>query len=333
MTEMNLVNMYRCGLLPLLLAAAASCSDMNPAQDTYDTVYGALEGGSGGTAGDGPIGNAGSGGTGTPSMPEVPEAWACLSNPTQRAAIMPQPTRITYRVPIVDFDSQPTVPTIVENLSISFCVDAACMSFTGPDVITVSNPDPSRPFVYDFSIPYGLSNLTVKLEAMGYAPMYYILGGPMVGTPSGGTTVAGQAIAMLKTTARDELYAGLGLDTPASAVRGDLAVRTLNCVRDPMTGQTTPLTRAAEVSLGASPEDTEAVPYSLTYGNRAIADRPTDDRGVAGFASLRPQNYSVWGIAPVGEGMEFGDTVVPVRAGSITLLEVRDGLGDRGWGQ
>jgi hypothetical protein len=330
---MNLVNKYRGSVLPLLVAAATGCSDMNSAEDSYRTVYGPLQAAGAGSNGGGDSGSGGSGGTAPAMEPDLPPEWACLEEPTDRTPV-PMGTRITYRVPIVDFDSMPgAAPLLVPNLRVSFCTDAACTLFAAADVVVETQPDPMRPFVYDFTMPYGY-NATMKLEAEGYATMYYILGGPMVGTPSGSPVVGGQAIPLLKNAARNELYAGLGLQVPAAADRGDLAVRTLNCVRDAMTGQTTAGTRASGVTLGSAPEDAAAIPYSLSYGNRAAPDRPTDARGVAGFASLRPQNYTVWGIAPVGEeGVPFGETVVPVRNGAVTLLEVREGLADTGWGQ
>ena len=54
-------------------------------------------------------------------------------------------------------------------------------------------------------------------------------------------------------------------------------------------------------------------------------------RGVAGFVNVVPGTVDVEAVAPVNGGVVYGRTTLPVRAGVITLAEVRDGL-DR-WGQ
>jgi hypothetical protein len=274
--------------------------------------------------------NGGAGGT-TQEVEEVlPEDWECLGRATsQTPAAMG--TRITYRVAIVDFDSQPSMPMQVPGLVITVCGDANCSRPAGPELVTISNPTPA-PFLYDIVMPYNFSNASLRLEAAGYTPMDYFFGGPMLGTPTGSPVIAGQTIAMLTTEARDNLYRGVGLPTPASAVRGDMAIRTLNCRRDAM-GQTTANTRAADVIVEAVPENPpSAVAYSLSYGNLAFPNSPTDERGVAGFANLQPQNYQVRGLAPIGEeGMPFGQTGVAVRGGVITVLEIREG--QNMWGQ
>ncbi|HEY5955165.1 MAG TPA: hypothetical protein VIV60_01380, partial [Polyangiaceae bacterium] len=79
--------------------------------------------------------------------------------------------------------------------------------------------------------------------------------------------------------------------------------------------------------------DPPAVAWTLSFSNRATPNKlETDTRGVAGFVNVLPGIVDVEGIAPVGpEGTPYGATTVPVRAGVITLFEIRPGL-DR-WGQ
>jgi hypothetical protein len=84
-----------------------------------------------------------------------------------------------------------------------------------------------------------------------------------------------------------------------------------------------------------------ATPWVLSFNKAARGKQSpddvllTDDRGTAGFASLEPKNYTVQGLAPVPEDADvdahFGLTGAPVRAGVITIVEVRDGVGI--WGQ
>ena len=314
----------RSGVRALLVGAAMlgsmgiACTQLDDATDSCLVLGGDCDA-AGGTGG-------------TQQLTPLPEDWQCLAEPPPEMPAQSAP-RVTYVVAIVDFDTQPppNQPTAVPNLRIDVCSDPTCDPPAGPEVVTVGNPPNQPPYVYAISMPYNFSNASLRLSADGYVPIDYIFGGPIVGPPEGGAIIPGQTITVLRTSARDTLYRGIGLPTPASATTGDLAVRALNCVRD-ASGRTT---RAEGVTVEAVPDDPPepAVAYALSYGNLATKDSlVTDPRGVAGFANLRPQNYRVRGLAPVGEeGLAYGETIAPIRPGVITIVELREGQDV--WGQ
>ena len=155
----------------------------------------------------------------------------------------------------------------------------------------------------------------------------------MKGPPEGGYVVRGLTIPLLKTATRDTIYNDLGLPGPADPTRGVLAIRTLDCRRNSMGPQGT---RAAGVRLEAIPAQppAPAVAWTLSFSNRATPNKlETDMRGVAGFVNVIPGSVDVEAVAPVGPpaGLIYGRTTLSVRAGVITLAEVRDGL--ERWGQ
>jgi hypothetical protein len=161
--------------------------------------------------------------------------------------------------------------------------------------------------------------------------MQYVFGGPMKGPPEGGYVVRGLTIPLLKSSTRDTIYNDLGLPGSADPTRGVLAVRTLDCTRNATGPQGQ---RAPGVSLRAKPKQPEgSVAWTLSFSNRATPNKlETDARGVAGFVNVLPGTIDVEGVSPVGaHGTSYGATSLPVRAGVITLAEVRVGLDL--WGQ
>lgn len=258
--------------------------------------------------------------------------WACLG---QRPTPLDQPPeRVQYLVGIVDFDSQPppNTPTSVPGLQVTVCGSPSCdPPFSAPDVVVVNPIEGQAPYVWMIDVPYNFSNAYLRLTAPNYAPMDYVFGGPLKGPPEGGHVVRGLTIPLLKEATRDTIYNDLGLPGPADPKRGVLAVRTLDCRRSAQAqGQ-----RAAGVRLHAIPAAPEApaVAWTLSFSNRATPNKlETDARGVAGFVNVLPGTVDVEGIAPVGNGgTAYGATTLPVRAGVITLAEVRYGLDV--WGQ
>ena len=290
---------------------AGGCTKLDPSSDTAMSVFG------------------GTGGTGTDPLPAQ---WACLKDHLLPADQPPQ--RVQYVVAIVDFDSQPApnMPTPVEGLQITVCGSPSCdPPFGAPDVV-ITNPIPGQPsYVFAIEFPPNFSNGYLRLTAPNYAPMDYFFGGPMKGPPEGGYVVRGLTIPLLKTATRDTIYNDLGLPGPADPTRGVLAVRTLDCERSMSSPQGV---RAAGVRLQAIPDapPPPAVAWTLSFSNRATPNKlETDMRGVAGFVNVVPGTVDVEAVAPVNGGVVYGRTTLPVRAGVITLAEVRDGL-DR-WGQ
>jgi hypothetical protein len=340
MTAMNLVNMCRAGLLPLLLAGAAGCSDMDPAEDTYRSVYML------GAGGDGPSGNAGSGGSGgtgdEPAPPLNEEDWGCLS--TGITMPMMAPSRITYQVAIVDFDSQTISPTQVPGLDVKVCTVATCDQVLPACDTTLGDPAPTQqcaivaqgpaPFLYLINLPYRLENGGLRLTAANYVQMNYIFGGPMVGTPEGSTTVVGLTIPLLTEEVRRRVYRQVGLST-VDPNRGTLAVRTLTCARQPNPPLPMPRPpegqRARDILVTAEQAaEAPAVSWSLSNGNQFTDDRlVTDARGVAGILNVEPSAIIVKAVLPNGD--EYGETTLPVVENVVTLAELRPGL--ERWGQ
>lgn len=305
MAEMNLGNMCRFGVLPFLLAASASCSDMNSAQDTYDTVYGRLE-----------AGGANGGGMGNPPPVELPPGWACLDPENPLPPFQPPdppPATINYFVPIADFDTRRPVP----GLTVKLCSSSAC----DPDIPIpeVTQPNPAQP-VYLLQIPYGQADSYLQVSAPDYATMDYYFGGPIIGSPN--AMFLANAIPMLRSETLDRLLVDVRAPSPAPSGRGVLAIRTLDCA-----GQ-----RAVGVEVEAGQEMPEGtVPWALSDNNIASPDTVTTDaRGVAGFANVPAGAFTVQGIAPVGDGITYGRHTLRVKGGQITLGEVRFGIGQRG---
>lgn len=311
---------YPC-LFALAVLATSSCTPLDSASDTAASVFGS--GGESSASGGGGNAVASGGATGD---------WECLDQ--RPAPIDRPPDRIQYVVAIVDFDSQPppNMPTRVEGLEVTVCGSPSCdPPFSAPDVVTVNPVTGQPPYVWMIDFPYNFSNAYLRLTAPNYAPMDYFFGGPMKGPPEGGNVVRGNTIPLLKEATRDTIYNDLGLPGPADPTRGVLAVRTLDCSRNAQgQGQ-----RAAGVRLRAIPDAPEApaVAWTLSFSNRATPNKlETDARGVAGFVNVLPGTVDVEGLAPIGTtGKPYGATTLPVRAGVITLAEVRFGLDI--WGQ
>lgn len=310
-----------------------------------------------------------------PITPVMPVEWECI---TEADTPIPNPTsnppRITYLTPVVDFDSpSPNSPISVPGLQLTVCTSPSCnppaacfpdSSACDPDIalervtppanstVVVQQASPTMaPFLYAINLPWGFDAVSIRARAPGYVPSEYFLGGPMKGSPEGGTTVVGLPYFLLTTAALDTLYSQVGLETPAvpaNPTRGILAVRTINCLRSqtpfvPMDPNARQPARGQGVRLemvGGDPEF-PAAPWVLTFGKQARGKQSdedllfTDDRGTAGFANLEPRTYTVRGVAPAPvdseTGTAFGETPATVRPGVISIIEVRDGLNV--WGQ
>jgi hypothetical protein len=235
------------------------------------------------------------------------------------------PERVTYVVPIVDFDSQRAVPDGVPGLQITVCDSAqcdppvpACSGVLAPDCVDVQPAPADPPFLYTLSFPYGLDAAVLRLRAPGYAELDYVLGGPMVGGPGGVPFVNGLVIAMpLRATAEK---ISLEMGASPSPDQHTLMLRALDC-----DGQ-----RAAGVSV-RTPGSEQGIAFILS--DDALTRRDTfvtDARGVAGLTGVLSPTIDVMGVSP--SGIELGDpTTIELRAGVITLAELRQGLGV--WGQ
>ncbi len=339
---MNLGNMSRIGILSLVVATAGACSDMNPTDETFETVYGPLQaGGSGSMAGTGGTAAEPSG-----SLLDTAE-WECIGTDA-RTMLAPRgtatATRIQYRVPIVDFDTLTPVPGLI----VQACVTSDCDAYTEcepgstpgtTEPCAVVSPPPAGSPVYTIDLPYNFVG-GLKLTKPGeYAEMDYFFGGPMVGLPEappseGGNIVVGQAIPVLKLRTRERAYREVGVAS-VDPTRGTLAVRTLNCLRQPATppaGMTPPPQgqRATGVSVTAVPDvPAGSASWALSQGNVFSPNKlETDGRGVAGFLNAPPV---ITEVRAVIDGTVYAGASIRVRADVITLAELRPGLDV--WGQ
>lgn len=235
--------------------------------------------------------------------------WKCLGSPA--AVPTAAGDRVTYAVPVVDFDSQLYAPTTVPGAQLLVCTSAACdVPFTDWQGGPGAN---GLPFLWALSFPAGASNITLRFTAPGYVPMDYALGGPMV------QDAEGVGIPLVKETTLASLQAQVGLGA-VDPHRGTYAARVLDCGN----------TRASDVNITATPVTADAVMFSLSNDNLATrATLETDERGVAGFFNLLPGTMDVTGL--VGGKQVAEPVTVNVRPGVITLTEVRPSLGV--WGQ
>lgn len=235
----------------------------------------------------------------------------CLGHDT---AVEPRGgARVTYVTPVVDFDTQLSAPTAVPAAVLTVCTSAACdVPFTDWQRL----PGPS-PAVWVLSFPFGLRNAVLRFTAEGYAPMDYVLGGPMIGSADGSLEVHGIGVPLVSTATYASLHAQVGV--AADPLAGSFAARVLDCDGN----------RAARTSV--EPLDASGgIDFALSNGNLASGTKHvTDDRGVAGYLNLPAQNFDVAAIASFGE--TIAATTVQIRPGVVTLAELRPGL--EMWGQ
>jgi hypothetical protein len=249
--------------------------------------------------------------------------WRCLAAPLR----LPPPAtseRVSYVVPIVDFDSQQGAPAAVPGLQINVCDTAecdppvpACAGVFTPDCVDVQQvaTDPS---LYTMSFPYGLDDVVLRLKAPGYAGVDYVLGGPMVGSPGGAPVVSGLVIAMPPWATAEKISIELG--SSPSPEQYTLLLRALDCHGQRAPGVTVqPLTNEQSIPFILSDD-------ALTRRGTLV----TDARGVAGLIDVPSSTLDVIGLSP--SGIEFGGpTTIQLRPGVITVAELRQGLGV--WGQ
>jgi hypothetical protein len=257
-----------------------ACSSMAPIDDTYDSEF----------------------------------VFDCLD---QSMEILPRPDdRVVYITPVVDFDTQLTSPTAVGDVSLTVCTSAACdVPFTDWQRL----PGPSS-IVWVLSFPQGLSNAVLRFSAPGYVGTDYVLGGPLIGTPSGNLEVHGIGVPLVSLSTYQSLHGQVG--TVPDTLKGTFAARIIDCHGKRASG--------VEVEPVYGEDVSGSVPFALSNNNFASDTKlKTDARGVAGFLNLPAQTFDVQAVASFGE--VISSTTVPVRAGVVTLAEIRPGL--ELWGQ
>ena len=306
--------------------AAAGCSSLDNASDTYKSFVIGNNGG-GGTGGGTASGGAGAGG-GMEAGPPGPSPWGCLDNPPMFTPAANPPAMIEYRVSVKDFQLAIPVP----NLSVKVCIigDADC---TAPYPFPVTNPVPQDKRVISVMMPFGWQGF-LRLNsagappagsdagAVGYVQTDYYFGGPIVGSPSDPAMVHGEDILVPRL---DELANFFG-DVAAvpNPKAGILAVRTIDCNTSRAPGVLLNLITTQGV---ADP----GFPFTLKGGVpfRSTPPTPTDYQGVAGFANIEPFEkftvVSVQGRAPTGAiyPSDAATSSFRIRANQLTLGELR----------
>jgi hypothetical protein len=141
----------------------------------------------------------------------------------------------------------------------------------------------------------------------------------MVGSPGGASSVTGLVIAMPLWTTAERLSLEMG-STP-SPEQHALLLRALDCDGE----------RAPGVMVQTSEGSPGGIPFILSDDAPTRREElVTGARGVAGLIGLPSPTIDVLGVSP--SGIEFGGpTTLDLRAGVITVAELRHGLGV--WGQ
>jgi hypothetical protein len=226
-----------------------------------------------------------------------------------------EPGRVQYTVPVVDFDTQLTAPIPVPGAALRVCLNATCeveMPLCNGDVGSCYREFPGpNPAIRVLDFPYGLTNVTLRWSAPGYVPTDYVMGGPVIGAPSGDLAIRGAGIVLVSEPTYASMHAQVGI--LPDATRGTLALRVLGCDLSRLPG-------APLESFNANLDG--ATGFSLSTSNLITDARiETDARGVVGYLNLPPQTLDVF--VPMWEQQP---TTFNVRPGTLTLGEMRWGL-------
>jgi hypothetical protein len=270
--------------------------------------------------------------------------WACLTTPTPQnfppSPPLPAPaTIIKYIVPIVDFTAQPTMLTAISGLAVSVCGDVACQT-----VLTTNVTHPNNiPYLWEFDLPSGTVNATLKTHAAGYVDFNTWFGGPIMGTPTGSTIMTGLVIPPISESYLSHLYVTVGAEQPRDMEKGILAIRVLNCYLDATSGspdQTKSRGNGVQITVidnsTGKPPAPPAVGWTLGFSNEAtVAGQDgvlpkTDSRGVGGYFELEPGGYTVTAKAPNGTPLYKAESF-SVSPNQVTLAALREGLDE--WGE
>lgn len=267
-----------------------------------------------------------------PGSDRLPDAaapepeWQCLRAPPGLPPPVAAEGRVIYEVPIVDFDSQQGAPAAVPGLQLTVCNSAQCdpavppcAGVLTPDCVDVRQMADDPPFLYTLSFPHGFEAAVLRLQAPRYASVDYVLGGPMLGSPDGAAVVTGFAIAMPLWATAERISLEMG--SPPSPEQRALLLRALDCNGE----------RAAGVTVQTLESVPGGIPFTLSNASPTRQEMlVTGARGVAGLIGLPSPTIDVIGVSP--SGLELGGpTTLDLRAGVITVAELRHGLGV--WGQ
>lgn len=252
--------------------------------------------------------------------------WSCLGQPIAMAPRTEQ--RIRYLVPIVDFDAGPVLfagaPSVV-GVTITACGGSPCEP--SPDVNVIAGPPGQPAYVYEVDFPFGFAGAILRIDAPGYVGVDYSLGGPMVGSPEGGSVVRGLPIQLMTTSTFAFARSEIGLTAPADSQHGVLQVRALNCARKSDPSVLGDGTVADGVQLNAIAA--AGVPFAIASNYTFMPQQTTDLTGIVGLLDVPSGPLAIDGTVP--SGTHYGMSQSMIAAGRISMSEIRPGLGQ--WGQ
>jgi hypothetical protein len=230
-------------------------------------------------------------------------AWSCLGEARPYPTPNPQPAVVVYDTTFGSFVNPAEPPG---DLALRVCLlsDAYCSS----PLQEVTSPVRGA-ILMPLELPFGFHGY-LRLDAPAYASAEYYLGGPMLGDSLGEPMVRGEPIAMLDFNDISSLFAAGGLT--ADPLLGMVVLRAVDCE-----GRRAP---GVQLSVGAGD-----VPWVLVNGLPVFSEAPrlsTDASGIAGFVNLPPGNLLIEGHI-TATGATYGTTALRVKAGTITMAEVR----------
>jgi hypothetical protein len=252
--------------------------------------------------------------------------WSCLGQPIAMAPRTEQ--RIRYLVPMVDFDTGPVLfagAPSVAGVTIAACGGSPCEP--SPDVNVIAGPPGQPAYVYEVDFPFGFAGAILHIDAPGYVGVDYSLGGPMVGSPEGGSVVRGLPIQLMTTSTFAFARSEIGLTAPADSQDGVLQVRALSCARKSDPSVLGDGTVVDGVQLNASAD--VGVPFAIASNYTFMPQRTTDLTGIVGLLDVTAGQVAIDGIVP--NGTHYGMTRQTITPGRISVSELRPGVDQ--WGQ
>jgi hypothetical protein len=175
------------------MLCAVGCSDLDPANQTYEQVYNPLT--------------------------VMPENWRCLDTPPP--PVMPTKATMQYTAFVPDYR---TLLPVAFDARACNTTDFMCPAGVAQGSMTLLPISPVPGFTV--TVPAQFEGF-VRLTAPGYLTFDYYIGGAMVED-----RVATQAFSMVSETSAGEFLTGLTANPAESAVLGILAVQVMDCNQD-----------------------------------------------------------------------------------------------------
>lgn len=270
-------------LLCLVALAAAGCSDLDPDDDTWETVNKSGDV-------DGP----------------VVADWSCLGQPEpQPPATFPE--TVTYTFPIVEWVSN--MPPAGRTIRVCNRLDPLCMS---PLDAVVNIVEGQRDV--SVQIPAG-QNVYLEIDTMPRIALPYVLyfDGPLYSDQRGGR------IQML--TPATAIGMATQLQAPLDIMLGVLAMRPHDCLGQIVPGALYSIDETAGTSIPYTVVNGQ--PVSASPAMPAVTTLlPSDQSPWAGFVNVPTGRLSVFGVLDEGK-REIGTATIFARPSTVNVVEIR----------